>query len=198
MSHTTYGLLKAIRSHQITSPNVSSSLQTGRPNACNQCHLDKTLAWTSSHLSQWYGIAAPQLSPDEQAVAASVLWLLRGDAGQRALMAWSYGWSAAREASGSDWMAPFLAQLLQDPYAAVRFIAERSLRTLPGNAQLEYDFLSLTPQQQAASAAAWASWRKTQPQPNRAVLIDAQGALLQADFERLLRARNDRPLTLVE
>ena len=41
MSHTAYGLLKAIRSHHISSPSVASSVQTGRPNACNQCHLDK-------------------------------------------------------------------------------------------------------------------------------------------------------------
>ena len=41
MPHTTYGLLKAIRSHTIDSPNVAVDLETGRPNACNLCHLDK-------------------------------------------------------------------------------------------------------------------------------------------------------------
>src|SRR5262249_37039935 len=40
MPHTTYGLLKTIRSHQISSPSVQASLDTGRPNACNLCHLD--------------------------------------------------------------------------------------------------------------------------------------------------------------
>jgi hypothetical protein len=47
MPYTTYGLLKTIRSHQISSPSVAASLQTGRPNACNLCHLDRTLAWTA-------------------------------------------------------------------------------------------------------------------------------------------------------
>ena len=68
-----------------------------------------------------------RLSEDEQTVAASLLWLLRGDAGQRALAAWSMGWAPARQASGTGWMAVPLAMLLNDPYDAVRFIAQRSL-----------------------------------------------------------------------
>ena len=55
MPFTTYGLLKAIRSHTITSPTVRSSLATGRPNACNLCHLDKSLGWTAQKLNGWYG-----------------------------------------------------------------------------------------------------------------------------------------------
>ena len=82
MSYTTYGLLKAIRSHQIDIPSATVSQQTGRPNACNQCHLDQTLEWTSQYLSAWYGAAPAILSEDERAIAASILWLLRGDAGQ--------------------------------------------------------------------------------------------------------------------
>src|SRR5437867_304716 len=47
MPHTTYGLLKSIRSHWIDSPSVQSSLKTGRPNACNLCHLDRSLGCTA-------------------------------------------------------------------------------------------------------------------------------------------------------
>ena len=92
MPPTSYALLKAIRSHQISSPTVAASLETGRPNACNQCHLDKTLDWTAENLQKWYGVPKPKLSKEEKTVAASVLWTLKGDAGQRALMAWSLGW----------------------------------------------------------------------------------------------------------
>ena len=63
MPHTTYGLLKGIRSHTISTPSVQESLQTGRPNACNACHLDKTLQWTAGHLESWYGIGPPTLTP---------------------------------------------------------------------------------------------------------------------------------------
>lgn len=84
MPYTTYGLLKAIRSHEVDSPTVSASLATGRPNACNQCHLDKTLAWAADHLERWYQTPIPALTDDEASIAASVLWAVRGDAGQRA------------------------------------------------------------------------------------------------------------------
>jgi hypothetical protein len=131
MPLTTYGLLKTIRSHQISSPSVQSTLATGRPNACNLCHLDKTLAWTGQHLAEWYGTPEPALDADERSVAAAVLTLLEGDAGQRAIVAESMGWSAAQEASGRAWLTPYLALTARDSYDAVRYIAARSQRTLP-------------------------------------------------------------------
>ena len=142
MPHTVYGLHKAIRSHLIDSPTVQSSLDTGRPNACNQCHLDKSLAWTASHLSKWYGQPSPALTVDEASVAASALWMLKGDAGQRALMAWSMGWPDAVAASGNWWLPPYLFQAMVDPYDAVRLVAYRSLRTLPGYEEVAYDFVA--------------------------------------------------------
>ena len=48
MPQTTYGLLRAMRSHQITIPRVQDDVDAGRPNACNLCHLDRTLAWTAA------------------------------------------------------------------------------------------------------------------------------------------------------
>lgn len=131
MPFTTYGLLKTIRSHQISSPSVQSTLATGRPNACNLCHLDKTLAWTAQYLNEWYGTAKPALDADESSVAASVLVLLKGDAGQRAIVAESMGWAAAQAAAGRAWLTPYLALTARDSYDAVRYIAARSQRSLP-------------------------------------------------------------------
>src|SRR5205814_10303265 len=116
MPHTTYGLLKALRSHQISVPSVAVTLDTGRPNACNLCHLDKTLQWTAARLQQWYGTPPPRLSDEQQTIAASLPWMLKRDAGQRALTAWSMGWAPARQASGQSWMPPYLGLLLDDPY----------------------------------------------------------------------------------
>ena len=129
MPHTTYGLLKAIRSHEIDSPSVQVSMDTGRPNACNLCHLDRTLAWTAEHTSRWYGHPAPEPWPAEE-TSAALRWLLAGDAGQRALLAWHFAWAPAHAASGRGWQAPHLELLLEDPYAAVRLVAARSLRRL--------------------------------------------------------------------
>ena len=47
MPHTTFGLMKCIRSHRITSPKVSRESSGARPNACNLCHLDKTQSWAA-------------------------------------------------------------------------------------------------------------------------------------------------------
>lgn len=198
MSYTTYGLLKAIRSHQIDSPDIAVSLKTGRPNACNQCHLDKTMAWAAQHLSDWYGLNSVELSQDEQSIAASILWLLRGDAGQRVLMAWSYGWNEARQVSGTEWMAPYLAQLLEDPYAAVRLVAQRSLRTLDGYQGFDYNVIGSTSHLKEAHQQVLEIWMDSPPRSSTATLIGPSGALIHEDFLRLLRERDDRPITLVE
>ena len=69
MPHTTYGVLSAIRSHQVSSPRVSDQLATGRPNACSLCHLDQTLAWSGTWLREWYKQPLPVLGTDESSVA---------------------------------------------------------------------------------------------------------------------------------
>jgi len=203
MPHTTYGLLKAIRSHQIDSPRVRTTLETGRPNGCNLCHLDRTLEWTAGHLAEWYGhepAADLPLSDDQRRVAGGPLWLLTGDAPQRALVAWSAGWEPAQEASGEEWIAPYLSQLLTDPYATVRYIAARSLRGLPAYEGFAYNFVAEEAERAAAQERSRGLWRpaaagRATPE---AVLLDDDGALLDDDFQRLLRQRDDHDVRLLE
>ena len=161
MPHTTYGLMKAIRSHQIDVPSMKQSLKTGRPNACNLCHLDQTLSWTASHLEDWYGQAKPDLPHDDDPVAASLHWLLKGDAGIRALTAWHYGWEPAKQASGRGWQVPLLAGLLEDPYSAVRYITQRSLKSYEGLQDLAFDFTGDS--ESFSEAAQWVrqEWEQT-------------------------------------
>src|SRR5262249_44698599 len=104
MPRTTYGLLHAMRSHQVSSPTVRESIDLGRPNACNLCHLNQTLAWTAEKLQTWFNQPVPSLSEDDQKIAAAVQWIMKGDAGQRALLAWGMGWKPAQEISGQDWL----------------------------------------------------------------------------------------------
>lgn len=223
MPHTNYGLLKAIRSHQVSSPDVAVSLKTGRPNACNQCHLDKSLAWTEKRLVQWYGehLKVDKSSDDEEKTAASkaslasslaeredyqlsalAVMLLRGDAGQRALAAWSMGWPDALAASGNKWQAPYLAQLLEDPYPAVRYIALRSLKRLPGFAEFSADFVASDDERREAHRRALAMWESSSSmrldQTGAAILIDSAGKLDHEAFERLLKLRDDRDIDIKE
>src|SRR5438046_10579337 len=121
MPRTTFGLLHAMRSHQVSSPTVRESTAYGRPNACNLCHLDQTLAWTAEKLHAWYNQPMADLSRDDQTIAAAVQWILKGDAGQRVLMAWGFGWEPAQKIAGRDWLYPYLIYSLTGPFAAIPF-----------------------------------------------------------------------------
>ena len=201
MPYTSYGLLKAIRSHTISSPSVAESVETGRPNACNLCHVDRTLAWSGAALEEWYGQPSPPLGADERSVSAALLWAMKGDAGQRALAACALGWAPAQEASGTSWMAPYLAELLNDPYEAVRYVAYRSLRTIPAYAALEYDYVAGREARVAASLPVLQAWRERAPARARrdpALLVAGDGELMVDRMLRILRQRDDRPLFLRE
>lgn len=192
MPRTTYGLLKAIRSHQVSSPNVKTTIETGRPNACNLCHLDQTLAWTGTNLARWYRVPAPALSEEQQTTSAAVLWALRGDAGQRALLAWHFGWEPARQISGTGWMAPVLAPLLDDPYSAVRFIAARSLRRLPGFDGFSFNYISPPADRAAAPDRAWTQWHALPGRPENSAQIPKE------KIAELNRQRDNRSMDLLE
>jgi predicted CXXCH cytochrome family protein len=202
MPYTTYGLLKAIRSHYIDSPNVRTSLATGRPNACNLCHLDQTSQWTANYLNQWYNQPALDLQGPDRDVSAAVLLALRGEAGQRALIAWSMGWNPAQEASGSRWLVPYLAQLLEDPYSAVRYIAQRSLKRIPEFSSTAYDFVGSAEQRTSAARQVLERWRRSYPagtvKAGSQILLAPGGALQLDQFQRLLLSRDDRSMDLQE
>ena len=202
MPHTTYGLLKAIRSHQITSPNAAESFKTGRPNACNLCHLDKTLNWSAKALNEWYQQPPLKLPDDHQATAASVVWTLSGDAGQRALMAWHFGWETARSASGAAWIAPFLSELLTDPYSAVRYIANQSIKDLPGFTGFNADYIASPDDWIKNKEAALRIWRQHRiPErlgDNSAVLLSPSGEMDANRWNLLLGKRNNRSMDLQE
>lgn len=202
MPHTTYGLMKAIRSHQVDSPSVQATIKTGRPNACNLCHLDKTLAWTSEKLTQWFGAKPAELSEDEKTTAAAALWALRGDAAQRALLAWHMGWGPARQASGERWLTPYLAQLLEDPYSTVRYIARRSLKALPEFADFAFDYIGPPEDRARAHQSAWVKWEQTHARKldrhGPHILIRAEGQVDSDAWNRLLRQRDNKSMYLQE
>jgi hypothetical protein len=202
LPHTSYGLLRGIRSHQVSSPTVQESLAYGRPNACNLCHLDRTLAWTADQLHAWYGQAVPELARDDREISAAVQWLLKGDAGQRALVAWGMGWAPAQQASGRDWLYPYLILTLNDSYAAVRFDAWKSLQTLPGFARLRYDYTAEEAGTKAAVVQAYQKWTQSVRHAGTiypaGTLLDANGRPLPDVLTRLLAERNNRQVFLAE
>jgi len=203
MPYTTYGLTKAIRSHRISSPSAAAALASGRPNACNLCHLDRSLGWTADRLHEWYGHERPALEPDRETVAESVLWALEGDAGLRALAASALEWAPARGASGTGWMPPLQSTLLLDAYDAVRWIALRGLRLDPRYGEFELDFtLGLEDQRNHVRETVLADWlaRSLEAAVDRreAVLVLPDGKLDEARFGRIFARRDEREVRLGE
>jgi hypothetical protein len=207
MPYTNLGLRKAVRSHTIANPNVSVDQATGRPNACNVCHVDQTTAWTARALESWYGQPQPSFDDIDRAVPASVIDLLRGDAAQRALAAAALGWPDAMKASGSGaWATPLLATLIEDPYPAVRYHARRALLRQPGFADSDFDFVGPAAERRAAAndfARRWASRRvqeKLRPDL-RGILVrdpEANEHFDPAIFAKLRAERDDRPVLVRE
>ncbi|MFP6655309.1 MAG: cytochrome c3 family protein, partial [Myxococcota bacterium] len=202
MPYTTYGLLKAIRSHRVSSPSVRAERRTGRPNACNACHLDQSLAWTQTYLEKDFGVQPLRLNDNERQLAAGPRWIATGDAGVRALAGWYMGWAPARAAAGDAWMAPYLAELLADQYAAVRAVASESLRTLPGFSDLDYDFVAAKGTEGVKARirvqADWLSRSK-----GKAISIPGPLALGDPEIDRrawqeLMKERNMLPIALTE
>ena len=140
---------------------------------------------------------------DEQTVSAWGLWMLRGDAGQRVIAAWHARWRDARRVSGEEGLAPILISLIDDPYAAVRWVSRASLRSLPGFAELSVaDFANEANRIEFAESAR-RIWESRVSDEHRSRLAEMLGAkdpmrpiidLIEALKER----RDDHPIASVE
>ncbi len=207
MPHTTYGVLSAIRSHEISSPRVADALSTGRPDACTLCHLDQTLQWTATHLKDWYRQPVPALPEGGDRVAESVRLALIGDAGQRALITWHLGWEPALRASGvakgAGWTEPILGMLLDDPYAAIRCLADRSLRQSGSSTPPGYDYTLALEDRLPARDSVWLRWAKrVEAGPEDAAraqrVLEASPNGMAAALAPWVARRNERPMRLRE
>ena len=202
MPHTTFSLLSAIRSHQVDSPDVAISIETGRPNACNICHADQSLQWTAETLNEWYEKPMPDVANEDQEISSVLKHLLQGDAGQRALAAWYLGWESSKEVSGNYWQPRFLAELLDDPYSAVRYVAYKALKSYPGFESFGYDYVahdSLLSEAQSRAIEIWEQLENTFPQKGvERVLLNNSGNVHEEQLRALLNKRDDTPIRLRE
>ena len=202
MPHTTYGLFTAMRSHRIDIPSAAVSHETGRPNACNLCHLDRTLEWTSRQLAEWYGAPEAELDERDRGVSAALRWALEGDAAERVITAWHMGWGPAQQASGRTWLGAPLAVLLVDPYVAVRRLAGEAIETLPGFGDFAFDFEASPDGLQRQQREALSRWRQLAAQgvdrSGPEILLDAAGTLDLEQLRAILAKRDDRPIRITE
>ncbi len=196
MPHTTIGLLTVMRAHRVDSPSAERSRFSGRPSACNLCHLDQSLAWTAATLADWSGASA---SPaPAAAVPQSFDQALRGDAAQRAVWAWHLGWAPAQAASGSDWPAGLLIELVTDPYVAVRTIARARLQEDARFAGVDWDPARAPAELAPVQARLRARWQQSMGGRNLPALFIENGVMDEQKVARWLLLRDDRDVVVNE
>ena len=199
MPKTSYALLGAIRSHRVDSPSVEVSMRSGKPNACNLCHMDKSMKWTAEQLEKWYSQSTPpELLQQVQQTSAWVDWLLKGDAAQRVIAAANARFEPPRAACGADWQAPLLAQLLTDDYAALRFVAFHALREYPGLQDIDYERLATPESRLALQNEIVRQWEMQDRIGDPLRLQTKDGKLDRVRLQQLLQSRDKTSIQLIE
>jgi hypothetical protein len=123
------GLNAVVRSHAVTNPSWPSMIEANQPNACNLCHLDKSIDWTISWLSRWYKIDrynsydAGKLAKNYPDLNGPVgLGWLKSPHESTRLVAVS---ALAREKA--VWALPQMIGMLDDPYLLNRLFTRMGL-----------------------------------------------------------------------
>ena len=92
---------------------------------------------------------------------------------------------------------PALAQLLNDPYTAVRRLAFQALRSMKGFEDLQFDFVGSEQHRKVIQAEVMLRWerlRGTIPRQSwSALLLDDEGKLQLDRYLELLKRRDDQP-----
>jgi len=134
----TYMVVDVRRDHSLRVPRPDFSVAYGTPNACNQCHKDKSASWAADAVVKWYG---PNRRQEAQFVAAI-------DAGRRGLTTAEKQLTALVNDTAKPGIAratalnllpeymtptslPAVQTALGDPDALVRREAVRALEPLP-------------------------------------------------------------------
>lgn len=117
MPRIVHGLAGFTRSHHISSPTDPRMLATDQPNACNLCHLDKSMKWTLDALDSKWGKKVDLgagFTPSDEPLGPR--WLRHDRPVVRHVAAAAYG----RSTLGPAEVLPRILPLLDDPSPPVR------------------------------------------------------------------------------
>lgn len=172
MPRVVYGVMAFHRSHDITVPDASLTASQLVPNACNQCHLDKSVNWAIAESKRLWPrrFGNSQLSSDgifNQPEGLRALFA--GDALTRAMAAEALSGGGVMKPD-ANWAAPFLLEAFNDNYPIVRFFAGNGL-ALTGQKLSKPDYLAT----ENARLSAVEQWWVRYPQIRQQVFSLAAG-----------------------
>ncbi|HVG20689.1 MAG TPA: multiheme c-type cytochrome [Blastocatellia bacterium] len=154
MPRVVYGVMSVHPTHEITNPAPQLTATDSIPNACNQCHLDKSVNWAISESKRLWPekYRAIELSKDSQFdLPEGPRALFTGDALTRALAAEAMG--GGPMSADPHWAMPYLIEAFSDNYPVVRFFAANGLASGPWSLA-KPDYLA-TFEARQSSLAAW-------------------------------------------
>lgn len=125
MPEVVYGVMDFHRSHQISNPQPAMTAAKSVPNACNQCHVEKSVNWAIEKTKHnWFGYKDSQIVADEQFnQPEGIRNLFAGDSLTRALAAYSIG-----KHGDLNFFAPFLIESFEkENYPIVRYFTANGL-----------------------------------------------------------------------
>jgi predicted CXXCH cytochrome family protein len=124
------GLQDVVRTHTIFSPTHAGMLESNHPNACNLCHVEKSIEWTAGWLRSWYGVDGDRLNLSSAYVnrdgPVAAGWLGSDDAAVRLVGADAM----LRQRAG--WSLELLLGSLDDEYLINRQFAARGIEEMLG------------------------------------------------------------------
>ena len=187
MPKVVYGVMTFHPTHDISVPKPQLTATQGVPNACNQCHLDKSVNWAIAQSRRMW----PERYKDAAPSADTAFYqpegpraLFMGDAITRALAAYALGGNGPGKPD-AQWAAPYLLEAFGDNYPVVRFFAANGLKRNGGD-KPKPDYLGAP----AAREAVAGEWRKG---------IDANAAAQSRQLaDALRRQRKDVDLEVGE
>ena len=133
MPRITQGIDTVVRTHRIDSPTNVDMLEQGSPNACNLCHLDRSMAWTLDQLAAGWGVQIAPSPEWEQYYGEDLqrpvgqAWLEHPTPINRLLAADAYGRSPLGRAALTD-----VLPILMDPYPQNRMFGLFAIEAMLG------------------------------------------------------------------
>lgn len=130
MPHINEGMQDVVRTHTIFSPTQKEMIEQNQPNACNLCHLDRSIDWTLEKLKHWYGKTFDEATLDahyaDRSEPTGLGWLKQEHEATRLVT------FAAFARQNAKWGIPYLVDMLDDDYLLNRQFAQTSLERLTG------------------------------------------------------------------